>query len=306
VLSNLFKGKIFRRALELYAGPHVADFVDKMDGKVGLGGFDIQITAYFQNLYGFRIDLQKIPPQLSANFLQQYLDMSCEVVLLNKGTLDHLDGEKLKAFWGAPATQKDHLERAAATAVEVVRRFNLMRDQYNHSELSKFQVSIGLNSGRAIVGNFGSKYRFNYTALGETVQLAQRIQTLSPTYGVHVLMTEAAYQKIQDQSVVRDLDILRLPDLETPIRLYELIAFQQKPTESQDRLLTSFSLGVNLFRKRRWDEASDHFFDALKIDKNDTPAKLYVERCTGFKRNPPPPNWNGTVGIKSVTSNPSE
>ncbi len=291
----MFKEKIFKRALELYAGRHVVDFVDRMNGKVGLGGFEVPITICFQNLIGFSIDTKNIPTGVWTEFLQSYLDSSCEAILNRQGTLDHMDGGALKAFWGAPVDQEDHAQLSIASAIETVKQFNRIKRELNHEEIGKVKLSIGLNTGQAIVGNFGSKYRFNYTAFGQTVKQAARTQLITPIYGVSVLITEFTYEQTKNIVAVRELDRVHFSPTEKPISLYELIGYISELGDEQKKNIEYFRKGVSLFRQRHWDEASDSFFNILNIDKDDNPSKIYLERCNYFKKNPPPPDWKGVV-----------
>ncbi len=297
----MFREKIFKQALERYAGHHVANFIDQMDGKVGLGGFNVTITSYFQNLLAPSVNLDKIEPKILADFLQRYLDVTCEAVLSKKGAIDRLEAEMLRVFWGAPIEQKDHAALGISAAIEAVKKFNQPKHAYEHEEIDKFRISIGLSSGSAIVGNFGSKYRFNYTALGDAVKLASYIQSTTASFGVDVLISEFTYDAVKDFVATRELDLVQFPDLANPVRLYDLMGYQADLDDEGMRLIDLFQKGVGLFRSRHWDEAGDYFFEALKIDKNDKPSKLYIERCTHCKKKPPPKEWAGAVSFRSIT-----
>ncbi len=294
----VFREKIFRRALELYAGHHVADFVDKKDGKIGLGGFKTSITSYIQDLYAVDVNLSGISPKLWTDFLQAYLNATCEAILIHQGTLDHIEGENLKAFWGAPIEQKDHTRRAVLAAIEASRQFGVTRAEIRHSEIDKLRISIGLHTGDAVVGNFGCKYRYTYTALGETVKMAAVMRSLGMSYGVETVITDAVYRQTSDLVIVRELDRFKLSESQKMITLYEIKGLTDEHSMALQTVLNAFSRGLQLFRERKWDEASDYFFAVLKTDKNDRPAKVFVERCTNFKHNPPPQNWDGSFEIK--------
>lgn len=293
----MFKEKMYKKALELYAGRHVVDFVEQLDGKVGLGGFKVQLTSYAQNLFSFGADLDQIQPDVWFEFLQSYLDRSCEAVLDQNGTLDQIDGDAVLAFWGAPVAQQDHAVRAVRTALDITRAWKNLLRETAHAELEKLTLSIGIDTGAAIVGNFGSKYRYRYTAIGDSVHLTALIHKIAPIFGVQILMSEDTRLNIMGHVLSRELDKIRLFEPEQVLHVYEPLAELSEVTPDLQTLVDDFSAGIACYRKRQWDEASDYFFKILKTHPNDRPSRLYIERCTRFKKNPPGADWDGSTQL---------
>lgn len=297
----MFKEKMYKRALELYAGSHVVNFVEKLEGKVGLGAYNVPLTFYFQDLHGFQLDSSEVDLERWTQFLQTYLDDMCEIVLKHHGTLDRLVGETIVAFWGAPTAQKNHAELAVNAALFALKHMQQIKTEFSDDVFAKFSTGIGLNTGNAIVGNFGSKYRYTYTAIGDNVKLAAELQASTPTYNVPCLMTEFTYEAIKDKILARELDQIHGTGLNHPLKIYELISARSEAKEEHYHLVEIFQAGVDLFRERRWADASDAFLDALKIQKNDGPCQLYLKRCNHYRDNPPPANWDGIINVNPRT-----
>jgi adenylate cyclase len=168
--------------------------------------------------------------------------------------------------------------------------------------LPPMKIGIGLNTGEMSVGNMGSHERFDYTIMGDNVNLASRLEGLNKYYGTSIIITQFTYQvctECQEHSwTVRELDTVQVKGRNEPVTIYELIGYDT--LYEQKRLLTAkFGEGLALYKQRQWSQAITLFQETLQIDPDDGPSKLYIERCSGYMEHPPPDDWNGVTVMES-------
>ena len=226
-----------RSHFALYVPPAVVDEILQDPSKLVLGGVRREITVMFSDIRGFTSMSERMEPEEVVSMLNEYFTAMTEVIFKYEGTLDKFIGDAIMAIFGAPTDQPDHAERAVLCALEMQRALKGLSDLWKRSGRPSFRVGIGIHTGEAVVGNVGSRMRLQYTAIGDNVNLAQRVEELTKEFGVDTLITEATYQRVKDLVEVRDLGEVKVRGREEPVRVFEVLGIKgtgvAKPWENK-------------------------------------------------------------------------
>ena len=233
-----------------------------------------------------------------------------DTLLENKGTLDKYIGDAIVAFYGAPAPVDDHEYYACLTAVLMQERLSEMRDKWRGEGdrwpeiVHNMQNRIGINTGKMVTGNMGSTMRMNYTMMGDTVNLAARLESSAKQYGIYIQVANETYTPCKDKFIWRDLDFVRVMGKTEPAQVYELIAVAGKETEQDKSILKAYHEALELYRKQDWDKAQDAFKAADELEdmfpgRKTNPSRVYIPRCDHWKSNPPGDDWDGVWTLTS-------
>ncbi len=287
-----------RNAFQHYVSPAVVDELLEDVERLKLGGERKYLTVLFSDIRGFTSMSEKLDAEKLVHFLNGYLTPMTDIVMDYKGTLDKYMGDAIMAFFGAPLPQEDHAVRACKTALDMMAKLREMRIQWKTQGYPFLDIGIGINSGEVVVGNMGSHSRFDYTIIGDQVNLASRLEGVNKLYGTNIVLSENTYKLIKDHPfVVRELDRITVKGKIEPVTIYELIGEGIPSPEVQDFIHT-FEAGLKEYRNQNWDQAIFCFEKALKIKTEDKACKLFLEHCQNYKLNPPPPHWDGVHEIK--------
>lgn len=292
-LTEERRKKEVKMAFQHYVAPAVVDqMLDRVD-QLHLGGERKKLTALFSDIRGFTSISENMTPEELVRFLNEYLSAMTGIVLRYEGTVDKYMGDALMAFYGAPLDQPDHAVRACRTALDMMTRLRELRTGWETRGLPPMNIGIGINSGEMSVGNMGSEERFDYTIMGDNVNLASRLEGINKQYGTNIVISQFTYALIQEQAfIVRELDSVRVKGRQEPVIIYELCAYS--PLDMQtDALLKAFHRGLAAYKQRQWQQAMIHFQEVLRLDSEDEPARLYRERCEAYQLSPPPDDWDG-------------
>ncbi len=252
-----------------------------------LGGEKKQISVFFADLAQFTTLSEKLNSDEIAKILGEFLDIATREVHKEKGIIDKFMGDAAMDLFGAPDPISHHALAACDTALA-------MKEVAKKSPLMKYK--IGINSGLALVGNFGSQVRMDYTAIGDTVNIAARLEKLNKLYNTQILIGPETADAVRGILLVRPIDWVVLQGKTQAMLIYELIDKKENSTAPLNQAISFFSAGLESYRNQRFFEAITQFNQAsLLFGGNDTPCKILIERCRLFEINPPPPNWNGTA-----------
>ncbi|MGZ7065419.1 MAG: adenylate/guanylate cyclase domain-containing protein, partial [Candidatus Aminicenantales bacterium] len=286
--------RFIKSVFRFYLSPDVIERVLDNPDLLRLGGERRDITAFFSDVAGFTSISEKLGPEDLVGLLNAFLTEMTDTILDSGGTLDKYEGDAIIAFWNAPLDQPDHALRAARAALTCQARLAELRGEFKRRSGHEIRMRIGLNSGPAVVGNMGSERRFDYTAIGDTMNLASRLEGVCKQYGIFTLVSEETEARIRESIVTREVDMIRVVGKAKPVRVFELIG--EKGRVGADRLeeIRRFHQALEEYRERRWSQASA-LFEALAADPV---AKTYAGRCRIFEASPPPDGWDGVADIK--------
>jgi len=282
-----------RTAFEKYVSAPVISSIVEHPEKLALGGERRIMTVLFADLRGFTPLSERLDAAELIGILNRYLDAVTDVILEEQGVVDKYMGDAVMAFWGAPFDQPDHAERALHAAVRMRERLAAMnRDQLFGREVV-LKLGIGLSSGEMVVGNMGSSKRFDYTVVGDAVNLGSRIEGLNKEYGTEILAAEESVKGLSSAYVVRPLDRVAVKGKVEPVRLYEIVGLYETVTPEVRDKLERFARALALYEATDFHSAEYAFADLLALYPNDGPSLVFWERSKHLKAHPPDPDWGG-------------
>jgi adenylate cyclase len=289
-----------RESFSRFLAPAIVDEVLGREGSLQLGGEKRELTALFADIRGFTSISERLDPHRLLDLLNQYLTPMTDIIVSrHQGTLDKYIGDAIMAFWGAPRAQPDHALRACQAALDMLAELERLREGWRAAGLPDIDIGIGLNTGPMSVGFVGSQDRFyNYTILGDAVNLASRLEGANKQYGTRILIGPATWAQVEGRVVARPIDLLRVKGKQDPVRIHELLGMA--PASAADAaFLEAFGWGQGAWQAQRWDEAITHFREADRLRGGDECSRMYLARCERMKREPPGPDWDGAFTMES-------
>ncbi len=285
------KAKI-RNAFQFYLSGDVIDNVLQDTSKLKLGGERRELTVLFTDIRGFTSISEALTPEALTELLNEYLTPMTELVFKYKGTLDKYMGDAIMAIYGAPVPFEDHARAACRTALEMMEELGRMQIAWRERGVPNIDIGIGLNTGPMSVGNMGSARRFDYTVMGDNVNLGSRLEGSNKQYGTHIIISEHTRRAIGDHFTCRELDLVAVKGKKEPVRIFELVHRGPLAAKEEDGWIARFEQGLTHYRQRNWDEAVA-VFQALVDERGDPPSKIYVERCAHMREDSPEEGWDG-------------
>ena len=293
--------RALRKAFQLYLNSDVMDEMLRQPEKLQLGGEERELTVLFSDIRGFTAISEKLPPKALVHLLNEYLSPMTDIVFRKRGTLDKYIGDAVMAFFGAPVENPRHALHCCEVALDMVEELARLRRKWHadNPEIPHLEIGVGVSSGKMVVGNMGSTQRFNYTVMGDNVNVASRLESLNKVYGTRILMTEATLRAARAWSgdlCVRELDSVRVAGKEEPVRLFELRGIGPMPAEDL-ALLAGYARALELYHGRRFSDARLEFESLTRRYPQDGPSRLFVSRCAELLRAPPGEEWDGAFQI---------
>jgi adenylate cyclase len=281
-----------RRMFSQYMSEVVISHLIQHPEKLKLGGERRRVTLFFSDLAGFTTISEHLDPETLVALLNDYLSRMTEIILDEAGTVDKFEGDAIMAFWGAPLDQEDQALRACCAALRQQEALPELNRYLAGVNLPPLRMRIGLNTGEAIVGNLGSQKRFDYTVIGDTVNLASRLEGLNKFYGTHLMASGATVQECGEEVEFRELDWVAVKGKEKPVTVFEVLARKGNLTPAQAAAREAFAQGLRFYRAGRFLPASQAFNTVAEQLPGDGPARVFLERCRQFQAAPPPSGWD--------------
>lgn len=281
-----------------YVSPGVIAEVMENPEKLQLGGESREVTVFFSDIADFTKLSESLTPQCLVSLINEYLHAMTSVILQNKGTLDKFEGDAIMAFFGAPANDPHHAFNACNAALQCRQSLYILHKKWEQSapqscpQKPPIEFRIGIASGPAIVGNIGSNQRFDYTVMGDTVNLGSRLESVNKVYGCRIIVSETVYEQVKDYFDFRELDLIRVKGKEHPVRIFQLLGYKKQLSPRMMNTVSEFQRGLEFYRKAKFGEAESCFAKALTYMPDDGPSLAFLERCRMLKNNPPQ-DWDG-------------
>ncbi len=280
-----------RNTFSKYLAPSVVTRLLEHPERLRLGGETVRASVLFLDVAGFTGLSERLPPDLLVRVLNRHLGAFSEIVFSWDGMVDKFIGDALMALWGIPIFQPDHAFRACSAALEMWRTArNATADSEFETRLS---IRIGINSGNMVAGNVGGKRYFNYTVLGNEVNLASRLEGANKAYDTGILIGENTARLVEARFELRELDRIRVKGKKEAATVFELQAVKGGLDDRGMKVNERFAQGLKLYRELRWTEARRCFQQALALDPTDGPSRTYAARCEILESSPPPTGWDG-------------
>lgn len=286
--------RFIKNVFRFYLSPPVIDMIMKNPDLLQLGGEKREITSFFSDIEGFTSVSESLSPEELVSLLNSFLSEMSDIILSYQGTLDKYEGDAIVAFWNAPLDQPDHALNACRAALKCQKKLAELRPHFKERSGHEFFMRIGINSGPAVVGNMGSHNRFDYTAMGDTVNLAARLEGACKQYTVPILIGEKTFEKVKDRIIAREVDIIRVVGKRKPVRVFEIRGEKGEVLPSELERISSFHDALQAYRSRAWGKAQSLFQEL----EHDMLAQSYIDRCKRFAQSPPPEDWDGVYDLK--------
>jgi adenylate cyclase len=284
--------KKIRNAFQYYLTGSVINEMLKDPSKLKLGGDKKDLTVLFSDIRGFTTVSEKMSPEELVHLLNEYLTAMTNMVFKYDGLLDKYMGDAVMAVFGAPLDQPDHAFRACRTALGMMEELKKLQKKWAEEGKPVLDIGIGINSGDMVVGNMGSDMRFDYTVMGDMVNLGSRLEGVNKEYGTNVIISEYTYNDVKDELFCRELDSVIVKGKKLPVKIYELLG-ERKDAEKWEKSVGLFKEGLLKYRQGLWDEAIVSFRKVLEVKPDDAPSSLYIKRCEELKKKPPEGLWDG-------------
>jgi adenylate cyclase len=267
-----------RRTFRYYVAESVMTEMLEHPELLRLGGEKRDCSVLFSDIRGFTAISETMAPEALVKFINGYLSPMTRIVLEEGGTLDKYIGDALMAFWGAPVPQEDHALRACRTALRFLEELEQLRPGWRAEGLPEIEIGVGINSGPMVVGNMGSGLRFDYTVMGDAVNMASRLEGANKLFQTSIMVSEDTWMRIASQATGRRLGSLRLRGRSEPVRVWELLALRP-PTPEEQATIARFEAAVDALAARRVQEAEAGFQAVLADRPDDRVARRYLSEA---------------------------
>ena len=298
-LAESRQKKFIREAFSTYLAPTVVKQLIETPENLNLGGEERMITAFFSDVEGFTGISEKLNPGELVELLNEFLTEMTDIILAREGTVDKFEGDAIIAFFGAPNPIANHAEVACMTGIDMQKRLKELRAQWKAAGKPELKMRIGLCTGPAVVGNMGSKNRMDYTMMGDTVNIAARLEGVNKVYGTYTLISGTTYREAHERILAREIDAINVVGKGEPVMIYEPLCYREEADPRTIQIADGYARGLDAYRNRDWRTAMDLFKAVLKIMPADGPSRTLYLRCKRFLEQPPDEKWDGTFTIRS-------
>jgi adenylate cyclase len=280
--------RLLRQSFGFYLAPQLIDRLVASNKPPALGGELRQISVFFSDVEGFSSIAEGMAPRELVALINEYFRELTDIVEAHDGFVDKYIGDAVVAVFGAPLDDPAHAEKAVRAALACQARLAELRAGSGPFAAYRLNTRIGVNSGEVLVGNIGSRRHFNYTVMGDAVNIAARLENANRYFGTTVMASEATVASTHAAFVWRELDLLRVKGRDAPVRVFEPLAAAEQQTPEMERHVAAYAAGLASWRARDFGGAALHFD---RIAETDAPAAKFRDRAEAFAKRPPPANW---------------
>ncbi len=279
----------------------VAELI-KSPEKLVLGGEEREMSAIFSDVEGFTSISERLSPRELVELLNEYLTAMTEEITAMGGIIDKYEGDAIIAEFGAPLPAADHAKRAAESAIRMQRVLARLREGWEKEGKPLLKARIGINSGPMVVGNMGSRQIFDYTAMGDAMNLASRLEGVNKFYRSWCMCSRDTWNQLGDAFLGRPLDLIRVKGKDEAVEIWEVLEMRQglasADLERLENRITAWQAARELYLKRQWQAAARAFSSIRESYPEDGPADVFARRCDTYTAEPPAADWDGVETMK--------
>mgnify|MGYP000302486039 CR=1 FL=1 len=281
------------RSFKKFVPSDLVQYLIQSGQEATLGGENKVLSVYFSDIVGFTSISERLNPEELVKALGEYLEEMSNIINVNEGTVDKYIGDAVMAFWGAPKDCADHAYLSCKSAIENQKRLAMLRyTRWKGEGKPLFEARIGINAGELIVGNMGSDSRMNYTVIGDTVNLASRLEGINKFYGTSIICSGSTYALVKDRIATRKLDLVAVKGKTEAVAIFEVLGFMGETTPRVELFVRKYEEALELYLAHHFEDALKLFTESMRI-KADMSAKIFIGRCEQYLSQPPAADWNG-------------
>lgn len=289
-----------------YVSPELVEQMVQSGEEPQLGGEETFMTAFFSDIVSFSTFSEQLEPAKLVSLINEYLSSMTDIINTNGGTLDKYIGDAIVAFYGAPVYIPDHAYKACISSILMQHELERLCEKWKKDGwpeiVSSMQQRIGMNTGNMVTGNMGSTRRFNYTMMGDNVNLAARCESAAKQYGIFSMITETTKteaEKTGDDILFRLLDHIVVKGKTKPVKVYEVIDLKSNVNEQTKEGIGLFEEGFEQYVLGNWEQAIHLFKQSAKLERYEkNPSQIFINRCKKMQRELSIDNWNGVYVLK--------
>ena len=283
-----------KRAFSSYVSPEVVNSILANPDELHLGGTEREISILFNDIRNFTALSEHVSAQQLVQILNEIRDPLTMIVLNNRGMLDKYIGDAMMALFNTPLDLPNHADMAVKTALEMMSKLAEINQDFEQRDIPPIGIGVGINTGSCVTGNMGSSVRFEYTAIGDAVNLASRLEGLCKTYKCHIVISEFTYAQLKSDYLIRMLDKVVVKGKSIPVKIYEVM----EPSDNNAQVKAIYEQALESYFVREFEKAKQ-LFSKLSETFNDPTSEVFIDRCNQYLSSPPPEPWDGAFTLTS-------
>lgn len=297
-ISTRREKKWIKDAFGHFLHPEIVQEITENPERLKLGGVRRTLTVFFSDIENFTNMVEQMPAGQLVGFLNDYLTELTDIILKYNGIIDKYEGDAIMAEFGAPIENPEHAKLACRAAISIQRRLNTLREKWARDGIPEIKTRIGINTGEVALGNFGSRDVFDYTAMGDTVNLGSRLESANKNYGTYIMISEYTESELDNSFIRRPLDKVIVKGKTEPVVIYELLDESSDHFLVSDQtLLSKYIEGFESYLQRNWMQAEAIFESILEQHKYDEPSVILRDRCKKYQEVEPDEEWDGAFSL---------
>ena len=303
--EELRQKEMIKETFGKYVDPRIVDSVlNNQEAQTAFEGEKRVMTVFFSDVQGFSSISESLTPVGLVTLINRYFSLMSEPITAEKGVIDKYIGDAVMAFWGPPFTgEDDHARRACTAALqqfELLRKLNTELPELLgfRKGLPEVNIRIGLSTGELLAGNIGSENSRSFTVMGDTVNVAARLESANKQYGTRLMISEETAEMVKDEFELRELDNIVVVGKQLPVRVFQLLEHKGKLEPRAAELRDEYQAGLDAYRRQDWSKAGRHWRDCLELNAEDGPAKVMSRRLEVLKTETLPADWDGVWRLR--------
>ncbi len=270
---------LIENTLLQYMDKKIAEYLLENPNLIRPGGMKRRVTVFFADIVGFTTISEIISPEEVADMLHKVLSSITKEIIDNNGVIDKYIGDCVMAFWGAPLDSDRDEMNACLSGLRSIEAIERINEEFRQRKLPEISVRIGIHTGEAIAGNIGSDRIFNYTVIGDSVNLASRIESINRFFKTKIMVSEDTIKMTEDSFFPRELGLIEVKGKNLPVRIFELIGRKDDVSRDKTELVELYNQGLQYYKEQKWQDALDIFEKVLSKYDSDGPSEFYRSRC---------------------------